>query len=96
MKVKRTENEPHSRLTRLCAAMTAAMEADPEYRDTDKAIIFLDDGETGGIVLHGYESDSEAMADLIGHLMALFKANGKQLIFAPLTDQMEHAMGGEG
>lgn len=81
---RRTEGQPHDRLTRLCDAMTSALEADPEHRESDKAIIMLDDGRKGGIVLHGYDSDTDAMADLLTHLRAIFEANGKTLMIAPL------------
>jgi hypothetical protein len=79
----RTEGEPHDRLTRLCDAMTAALEAHPE-RGAEKCAIFLQDGERGGLVLHGYDDDTEALADLFMHLRAIFRANGKELMFAPL------------
>jgi hypothetical protein len=81
---KRTEGEPHDRLTRLCDAMTKALEADAEYRDGDKAIVFLDDGDRGGIQLFGYESDTDAMADLLIHLKAIFEANGKTLMITTI------------
>lgn len=85
---KRTEGEPHDRLTRLCDVMTRALEADPEYRDGDKVIVFLDDGDRGGIQLFGYESDVDAMADLLTHLKAIFEANGKTLMIMPIgSDQ---------
>ena len=64
--------------------MTQAMENHPEYQGKDKAVIMLDDGTRGGIVLSGYESDVDAMADLLMHLKAIFEANGKTLIIAPL------------
>lgn len=86
--VRRTEGEPHDRLTRLSDAAVQAIEVHDEYREGDKAIIFLDDGTRGGIVLHGYDDDTDAMADLIIHLKAIFEANGKQFLIAPL--------GGEG
>jgi hypothetical protein len=79
VKPRRSEGEPHDRLTRLAAAMTAALEADPGYRDGDKAIVMLDDGTRGGICLHGYDDDVQAMTDLICHLKAIFEANGKRL-----------------
>jgi len=79
MTPRRTEGKPHDRLTRLAAAMTAALEADPEYRDGDKAIVMLDDGSGSGIVLHGYDDDAQAMTDLLCHLRAIFEANGKRL-----------------
>ena len=82
---RRTEGEPHDRLTRLCAAMTDALERDPEYAETVKCIVFLDDGDRGGIQLHGaWEDDAEAMTALLVHLRAIFRANGTELLFAPL------------
>lgn len=80
----RTEGQPHDRLTRLCAAMMSALEADPEYRDGDKAIIMLDDGVKGGLVLSGYDNDTQAMVDLLCHLRAIFEVNGKRLMVLPL------------
>jgi hypothetical protein len=81
---RRTEGEPHDRLTRLCDAMTRTLEAHPEYDANVKAVLFLDDGERGGIVLHGYDDDTDALVDIFGHLKAIFAANGKTLIVAPL------------
>jgi hypothetical protein len=83
---KRTEGEPHDRLTRMCDAAIQAFEAHPEHRDGDKAIVFLDDGGRGGIVLHGYDSDVDAMADLLMHLKALFEANGRTLMVIPVGE----------
>jgi hypothetical protein len=74
---RRTE-QPHDRLTRLCAAMTDALDAHPE-RGTEKCIVFLQGERRGGLQLHGYEDDTEAMVDLFLHLKALFEANGKEL-----------------
>lgn len=71
--------EPHDRLTRICAAMTEAMDAHPEHNsDTDKAIVFLDDGRVGGIQIHGnYKDDAEALVDLIMHIKAIFESRGQ-------------------
>lgn len=85
--VKRTP-EPHDRMTRMCDAAITTFETHPEHRDGDKCIVFLDDGKRAGIVLHGYTSDVDAMADLLIHLKAIFEANGKTL--------QVHALGGEG
>jgi hypothetical protein len=81
--VKRTEGEPHDRLTRLCDAMLDTLAAHPEVGD-EKVIIFLQDGGRGGLVLHGYDEDTDAMVDLLIHLKAIFEANGKTLLVAPL------------
>lgn len=84
----RTEGEPHDRLTRLCAAMTTTLDAHPEHQAGDKCVVFLDDGDRGGMVLHGYDDDTEAVADLLMHLRAIMRANGKDL--------QVHALGGDG
>ena len=83
--VTRTEGEPHDRLTRLCAAMTTALEGHPERGD-EKCIVFLQSeaDHRGGLQLHGYDDDNEALADLFLHLRAMFRAQGKELLFAPL------------
>lgn len=80
--------EPHDRLTRLCGAMTDALDAHPERGD-EKCIVFLQDAERGGLQLHGYEDDADAMADLFLHLKAIFESNGKTLMFAPLAGTPE-------
>jgi hypothetical protein len=72
-------HEPVDRMTRLCATMTDALEADPEYSDDIKCCVFMHSGRRSGLVLHGYEQDSEAIADLLIHLKAIFKSNGKRL-----------------
>jgi hypothetical protein len=82
---KRT-TEPHDRLTRLCDVMTTAMEADPEHGPDVKCIVFLDDGKRGGLQLHNYEDDTDAMVDLLMHLRAIFRSNGKELLIAPLNE----------
>lgn len=76
MSVQRSEGKPVDRLTHV------------EHRAEDKCIVFLDDGDRGGLQLHGYDSDNEAMVDLLVHLRALFKANGKQFAV--------HTIGGDG
>lgn len=83
-------NEPHDRLTRLCDAMTDALENHAEYSDEIRCAVFLSDGDKGGIVLHGYdEGDSmEAMVDLFVHLRAIFRANGKDLEFIGIPNDL--------
>jgi hypothetical protein len=75
----RQYEEPQDRLTRVCDAMTTTFDAHPETRETDKCMVFLDDGSRGGIVLHGYEDSTEAFVDLLMHLKAIFKTMGKRL-----------------
>lgn len=85
----RTEGEPHDRLTRLCDAMTRTLEAHPEYQEGDKCVVFLDSDvdRAGGLVMHGYDSDSEALADLFMHLRPIFEVNGRHLLFVPLPGE---------
>jgi hypothetical protein len=75
----RRSDEPGSRATRLCAAMTEALEAHPEYGDDVKGAIFRRVGEQGGLVLHAYEDDGDAVMDVVQHLQAIFEANGGDL-----------------
>lgn len=70
---------PMDRLTRLCDAMTDGLVEHSEYDEDVKAVVMLLDAERGGIQLHGYDDDTEAMADILTHLRALFQANGKDL-----------------
>lgn len=81
---KRSEGKPHDRMTRLGAAMIETLEANPEYRDTVRTIIFLTDGDRSGVALHGFASDHQAMAEIFMHMRAVFRANGQDLLFAPL------------
>ena len=75
-------DKPVDRLTRIADSMIKAMEAHAEARDDDKAIIFVDDDERGGIAIHGYEKVSDAIVDLLGHLEVLFKSIGKEMNIA--------------
>lgn len=77
--------EPHDRLTRLCDTMTKALTADQEYEGNEQVIVFLNDGENCGIQLHGYEDDMVAIVDLMIHMRAIFRANGKDLMIMPLN-----------
>lgn len=86
--VTRTVGEPHDRLTMLCAAMTDVLDAHPERGDA-KCIVFLnsESEQRGGLVIHGYDDDTEALVDLFLHMRAIFKANGKDLRFMPMPGQ---------
>jgi hypothetical protein len=78
-------DRPHDRLTRLTAAMTDALEANPERGD-EKCVIFLtsDDDGSGGLQMFGYDDDAEALADLLGHIEAIFESRGMgfRIVFA--------------
>jgi hypothetical protein len=82
-----TSSEPMDRLTRLCAEMTTVLN-EPENADV-KAIVFLEDGEKGGIQTHNYEDTTDALADLFIHMQAMFKAEGKDLQFIGIPDSPE-------
>ena len=86
MDAMRSEDVPMDRLTRLCEVATQAIEASPEYREDDKLIIFLDDKESGGLVLHGYDDDTEAVSAIMGHMKAIFVANGFNLQLVPVEE----------
>lgn len=81
---QRSEDGPIDRLTRICDAMTDTLDAHPESTGDEKCVVFLQDGGRGGFQLHGYEDDTDAIVDLFVHLTALFEANGKKLMIAPL------------
>lgn len=83
-KPTRSEGEPHNRQTRIANALLEAARAHPEYKD-EKLMIFLDGGKTSAIGISGYDDDTEAMVNLFMHLRAMFAANDKELILAPLT-----------
>jgi hypothetical protein len=84
--VRLTYSAPHDRLTRMCEAMTTAMDAHPEARDGDKAIVFLDDGKCGGIQTHGYDSIPDALSDLLSHLQSMFEAAGHTITIVPVEN----------
>lgn len=78
--------EPHDRLTCIADAMTKTMDAHPATRDGDRAVVMLSDDDWGGIVLHGYRNDVEALVDLFIHVQAIFRANGKDLELISIPD----------
>jgi hypothetical protein len=86
--IQRTEGSPPGRLTRIAGNLASALEEHAERQDGDKVIVFADDGQRGGICMHGYSDDIEALADLFSHMRAMFRANGKDLQF--------HTLGNDG
>ena len=78
-------SEPTDRLTRLCDAMTEALDAHPEKGDA-KCVVFLDSDseQRGGIQTHGYEDPTDAIVNLFIHLRAMFQARGGDLSFMPM------------
>jgi hypothetical protein len=77
--------EPVDRLTTLCDAMTTALKVQEGFSEDVKAVVMLQDDKRGGIQLFNYEDETEAMVDLFMHLRAIFRAQGKDLMFAPIN-----------
>lgn len=74
--LKRTEGEPHDKLTSFANDMLAPLEA----AGADlRAVVMVDDAERGGMVFHGYKDDADAIATILAHLRALLHANGQDL-----------------
>jgi hypothetical protein len=84
--VRRTEDEPNDRLTRIGAAMLQTLEWHPEASGDERVIIVLTDpvARRNGTSIGGYDSDVDAALDLFEHMRALFRARGQELILAPL------------
>ena len=80
--------EPVDRMTRICDAMTKTFDAHSEVEDSDRCILFIENDERGGIVLHGYEDQYEAIIALLIHLRAIFRANGQELQLIPIPDDL--------
>lgn len=80
------QDQPHDRLTRICDAMTNTFDGHPEHHAGDRCMVFLDDGKRGGLVLHGYHDETEAMVALFGHIQAIFRASGKDLQIIAIPD----------
>lgn len=82
--------EPVDRLTRLCAAMTEAMEAHAEYRDGDRVVILLTgvDDEHGGMVAAGYDDNATMVADLLAHTQAVAMAVGLGMDVLTMPDDV--------
>jgi len=79
----RRSYEPHDRLTMLGDAMLETLDHQ-EGGEEVRAIVMLDDGDNGGIAIHGYDSDHEAITDMFVHLAAIFAANGQTLMLIPM------------
>ena len=84
---KRTVGAPHDRKTRLCDAMIATLRAHPEVRADDLCVVFLTDEQGGGLILSGYDRDTDAVTDVLLHLRAILRAQGNDLIIAPLSQR---------
>jgi hypothetical protein len=80
-------DHPVDRLTDLCDEMRGPL-LRPENDDV-KAIVFLRDRERGGIVMHAYDDETEAMAELFYHIKAVFNSIGKDIDFIGIPDSPE-------
>lgn len=69
--------EPDERLTILADQITECLK-EPENADI-AAIILLNDADRHGIKIVGFKDTAEAIAEMMMHLNAVFKAAGKKL-----------------
>jgi hypothetical protein len=83
MSVERSEGEPHDELTGIGAELLELFEAMPASKGR-RIVLFIEDDERCATVLGGWDADMDAIAAVFAHLAAVFKANGKTLIIAPL------------
>jgi hypothetical protein len=74
---------PFDRLTELANEMREVTET-PENADV-KGIICLSSEDQGGIVMFGFEDSTEAIAQLLLHIKAIFNSEDKE--FGVMTDQ---------
>jgi len=92
----RNSDRPFNRLTRLCDVMTTALdeaieaeEPNDEQRGKVRTIVFLEDDGGAGIETFGYESSIDAMVSLFVHMKAVFQAEGKDLEFIGIPENLE-------
>lgn len=85
---EKRDTKPHTRLTRLCAAMAEGLENHPEASGHERFVIVLADPSVGrhGTMLGGYETDVDAALDLFEHMRAIFRVNGQELMLMPMTN----------
>lgn len=80
--VKTSYGEPHSSLTKI--ADEALAELGKRLGPDVKCIAFINDGDRGGIGMHGYDDTLDALTDLFIHMRAMFNAMGKDMQFVPV------------
>jgi hypothetical protein len=73
--------KPVDRLTRLAAAARDAIQASPEYRESDRIVVSIDEpegaGSMGGFFAHGFEGHAELVGSLMDHARATLETTGK-------------------
>lgn len=75
LNVKVNEAVPMDRLTRLANKMLELLKQEADT-DNVQAMILLSDEHNGGGAISGYETNEEALADMIIHFKALAEATG--------------------
>jgi len=77
-------DKPHDRITHVCDMLISKFANDPRITPEDRLIVFISDGDNGGMAMHGYEDDAEAVGDIFIHLKALLAVNGQKLAVFPI------------
>ena len=80
-------DEEASRLTRMADDLIERLEAHPDASGNERAVLFLTEGDHGGIALSGYPNDGAAMGELLAHVSAVFTANGRHVMFVPIAGE---------
>jgi hypothetical protein len=83
--IRKTEGQPHDRLTEFAGVMVAALENEPGTDDV-QSIILLSEGSAAGVVIHGYDDDAQMLAHLASHMEAVFSAHGLAVSFHSVDD----------
>jgi hypothetical protein len=76
--------EPFDRLSRIANACFETASEHPEWEEDARLIVGVYSMGEGCLAHFGYDSDKEAVQDMIQHLAAVFEANGMQLVVAPM------------
>lgn len=89
--VIRQLDEPINRENRIIQHMADQAKTHEEWVRGDKTIVMYYGATGAGIGVYGYEnnefSDSEAMADMLTSLIAIFEANGMLLSLIPIKEK---------
>ena len=75
MEVTRSEQEPHNPLTELCDQMLDVIHT-PEHQHLKAVVMLADDSNEGGMGLHGYDDEVDAVTDILVHAKALIESSG--------------------
>lgn len=83
--VRRTDGQPHDRLTELAGVMVAALESEEGAEDV-KAFVLLSDDRQAGTIIHGYTDQSEMAGHLLSHVKAILSAFGLEVAVHTVED----------